>query len=100
VTAPTPQQILDTPMGQNDAGVDTVRAYLAELLYLVWEHEDGFSGKRPFGNSGWQSEVHEALIRAGHLDGTFDEDGYLDDYDRREANRLVLQAIRSLGGVR
>ena len=32
----------------------TVKDYLKTLLHTLWDEEDGFSGKRPFGNSGWQ----------------------------------------------
>ncbi len=60
-----PAEILALPMGPNDAGVDTVRDYLKALLLRVWTEEEGFSGKRPFGNSGWKNEVYDALIRGG-----------------------------------
>lgn len=65
--APTPGQVLATPMGPNDAGAQTVRGYLVELLATVWREEEGFSGKRPFGNSGWQHELCDALAAVGYV---------------------------------
>jgi hypothetical protein len=48
---------LDLKLPENDAGADTVRDYLKALLLKLWEEEEGFSGKRPFGNSGWKHEL-------------------------------------------
>ena len=57
---------LDLELPENDAGASTVRHYLWCLLHAVWTEEEGFNGKRPFGNSGWQHEVTGPLIEA-HL---------------------------------
>ena len=46
----------------------TVRGYLETLLATLWRDEEGFSGKRPFGNSGWQSDVTRALAVAGFVE--------------------------------
>lgn len=95
----TPRQILDTPMQENDAEAATIGAYLAALLLGVWNEGEGFDGKRPFGNSSWEGEVHEALVRAGHVTGTIDSDGYLDpltDEAEQTAQALVEAAIRTL----
>lgn len=98
MTDPTPQQILDTPMPpDNDAGAANVRGYLIALLSKLWLHEADFSSKRPFGNSGWSYDVYGPLAKAGLIEGTFDEDGYIEDVDTREADRLILAAIASLG---
>lgn len=56
---------LDVELDENDANADTVRAYLAVLLTAVLEEEESFSGKRPFGNSGWLREITEPLREAG-----------------------------------
>jgi hypothetical protein len=95
----TPQQILDTPMGENDADAPTVRDYLVKLLHDLWHHGMDFNTKRPFGNSGWHYEVYRALVRAGHITGQFDEDGCLDDCDIDLGDRLVREAINSLAGA-
>ena len=65
---PTPQQILDAPMGPNDIDAQTVREYLAVLLATVWREEEGFDGKRPFGNSGWQHDLCHALAASGYVE--------------------------------
>ena len=54
----------------SDAGDGlTVRQYLCRLLADVWRDGECFDGKRPFGNSGWQSEVITALVDAGFIAG-------------------------------
>ncbi len=60
----------------SDAGNQiTVRDYFRELLTALWEEKEGFSGKRPFGNSGWEYEVHIALAKAGFVDlGKWDDE--------------------------
>ncbi len=94
---PTPQQILDCPLSDNDAQAGTVREYLTKLLALVWEDGETFNGKRPFGNSGWDGEIVIGLVRAGYVTGELDEDGYLDTADWDAAQRLVAEAIQHLG---
>lgn len=61
----TGQMILSIPMGDNDAGAATIRQYLVALANTVWWEGEGFSGKRPFGNSGWEHEMLEALESFG-----------------------------------
>jgi hypothetical protein len=104
VTAVTPEQVAEVlacPMGENDADAATVRDYLVALLRELWEAEDGFSGKRPFGNSGWQTgEVYRALRLGGVVDDTLvrlDEDGYVESCVYAPLERLMLAAIDSLG---
>lgn len=99
VDANTARRVLDLPLPTNDAGAATVRDYLIGLLALVWEHEQGFNGKRPFGNSGWQYDIYVPLVRAGILPGTFNEYDELNAFDHREADKLILAAIAELGRV-
>lgn len=84
---------------ENDAGVATVRGYLVKLLQTLWQEGECFDGKRPFGYSGWQSDVHLALVNAGLVAGTCDADGCLSQVDERAANALVLAAIGELAPV-
>ena len=78
----------------SDAGDDlTVREYLRTLLTTLWEEEEGFSGKRPFGNSGWKYELFRPLIAAGLIEeGTLDSEGYVDSVGNGDAyvNDLIL----------
>lgn len=87
-------EILDLPMSENDAGAKTVRGYLKRLLMELWEQGEGFSGKRPFGNSDWEYDIYHALATAGKAPGTVDEDGFPED--TTEAHKLVRHAIWDL----
>jgi hypothetical protein len=46
-------------------GEVSIREYFAALLSAVWEEQEGFSGKRPFGNSGWYCDLRDALATVG-----------------------------------
>jgi hypothetical protein len=75
----------------------TLRAYLKELLLTVWDEEEGFSGKRPFGNSGWQHDLAGALIRAGVDDiGRVDGDGWIEKLDGPAFQKLMHEAMEAL----
>ncbi len=87
--------VLSIPMQDNDAGAATIRDYLIALVACVWEDGEGFSGKRPFGNSGWNHDLYEALARAGAIESTVDEYGYY-DYDVEQARRLIDEAIKAM----
>ena len=97
----TPREVLDLPMDEldNDAQALTIRGYLTALLARLWEDKEGFNGKRPFGNSGWEGDVYVALVKGGVIQGTLDEDGYLDECDDEGADALIAAAILELGGV-
>lgn len=80
----------------SDAGDNlTVRDYLHELLSRLWERGEGFSGKRPFGNSGWDYELYAPLVAGGFIPGTLDEDGYVDTVDKKIAEAYVFKLIRA-----
>lgn len=95
----TSRLVLATPMGYNDAGAATVAQYLAILLDTVWDEGEAFSGKRPFGSSGWHHEVYRALAAAGHIAATEDPDGGYTEMDTDTADQLIRDAIRTLGDV-
>lgn len=97
--------VLDLPMGQNDADAATVRGYLKALLTKLWNEGEGFSGKRPFGNSGWEYDLYFPLVKAGRVAGeleTYETHGgdereslaRIDDKDA--ANELIFEAIDQL----
>lgn len=99
---PTPAQVLNTPMDDNDADADTIREYLIELLTALWAKGSNFSSKRPFGSSSWCYELYRPLAKAGYVKATFDEDGYLADMSGEEqakADNLITDAIKHLGEV-
>lgn len=83
----TTDDVLNCEMEQpNDAQAATIRDYLKALLLAVWDEAEGFSGKRPFGNSGWMYDVYASLERAG-LARTDDDSN---------ADALVRDAIKAL----
>ena len=74
----------------------TIKEYLKALLRTLWQEGEGFSGKRPFGNSGWQYDLYTPLIQHGLVSGKLDEEGYIADIDERAAYQTVLNLINVL----
>lgn len=87
--------ILDILMDDNDADALTVRDYLKALLRQLWIEGEGFSGKRPFGNSAWEYELYYPLVKAGVIQGQI-VDGYLENVDYRAGRQVIMDAIESL----
>jgi hypothetical protein len=108
----TPKEALDLAFFSQDLyEVLTIRKYFKTLLRTLWEEGEGFSGKRPLGNSGWQYDLEIPLIAAGLLEGTLEvtgEDGNPADYDpddryldvsadcRGDLDAIVLKLIDAL----
>jgi hypothetical protein len=91
------KEILNARVEGGEIGTCTVREYLITLLENLWMEKDSFSGKRPFGNSGWQFDLYQALITAGLLPGVINEEGYLDEFEAQiQADAMILEAIESL----
>lgn len=86
---------LDTAFVSHDIGETTVREYLKALLEEVLIDGEGFSGKRPFGNSGWEYDIARPLISAGVLKGELDEDGGA-NFDRTDWAALVPELVGAL----
>jgi hypothetical protein len=78
--------ILDLPMQENDANAKTVRDYMKALLTQVITQKEGFSGKRPFGNSAWEYDMHEALFRSKLVE--WDDD--------QTAEKMIIEAIKEM----
>lgn len=92
------EKVLNTPMQPNDADAATIRGYLIALLAKVWAEGECFNGKRPFGNSSWECEIYEALVRAELIEGVLDEGG-LADCDTDAADCLIVDAITTWGEI-
>lgn len=94
------KDILDLPIEDSDIGTTTIRNYLKALLIELWEEESGFSGKRPFGNSGWKHDLFIPLVKAGIVDGRFEDYGDGDedlvDLDYDMADHTILMCIKAL----
>lgn len=91
-------EILDVEFDSNDLGrTVTVREYFKELLLALWREGEGFSSKRPLGNSSWQWDIYYALADAGVIEQWGDPDEPDVDVDR--ADEKILAAIDvALGG--
>ena len=95
--------ILDIKMEENDADAETIRDYLKELLTQLWRKSETFSGKSPFGDSGWEYDLYKP-IATNHLVDVdyFDENDDKDDweniasFDEKKANKLIFDAIEQL----
>lgn len=78
----TPAEALDLRFDDPDTGENmTIREYFRLLLTTLYEEGEGFSGKRPLGNSGWDTNLEAVLIQHGCIAGEvthIEEDG--DDY--------------------
>jgi hypothetical protein len=77
----------------------TIRDYLHKLLVALWEQGEGFSGKRPFGNGGWDWQLRDSLIACGYIPGTIklDEDGDFLDAEEEEGvewSQMVTELIK------
>ena len=92
----TGKLILMLTMQPNDANAATVREYLLALLKEVWREGEGFNGKRPFGNSGWESELFTTLAWADLITAERDDSGYYYGFDESEGRRLIELAIDAL----
>lgn len=95
-------KILQTSMGENDADAETIGEYLIKLSATCWDEEDGFSGKRPFGNSGWVYELYTALAHAypEELKVVWydyeDDFSELQDFDKKVAIEYINTAYQAL----
>jgi hypothetical protein len=89
---PNLEAMLKLPIDPDDPE-ETILDYLHKLLKTLWEEGEGFNGKRPFGDSGWEYQLYEPLVRAGFVEGEIDEDGYVEDFNEDIANQLVFGLI-------
>lgn len=91
-----PTVILNLPMQDNDASAKTIRDYLHALLKTIWSEGECFSGKRPFGNSGWEYELYTTLVANKVVNGEIEiHDGWHDlvEVDTEAANQVIFDLI-------
>lgn len=98
--------ILDTPIDPADddsgytlGGAKTVREFFAKCLIMLWEEGEGFSGKRPFGDSGWENRVLFSIAKYRNVPGEdgaplVDEDGYFNSIDP-DAEEEILDELQA-----
>ncbi len=78
----------------------TIRDYFKKQLSTLWAEGESFSGKRPFGNSGWEGCLEAVLIQHHCIPGAveIDEDGDLSvfEVDDRAYQAFVQKMIEAL----
>ena len=85
-------------------GIITIGDYLIELLTQLWEQEERFSGKRPFGNSGWKFDLYNTLLKNKLVRGEYvietDRDGeaWMGVYEINDidADDIIQECISSI----
>lgn len=92
--------VLDLPMDDYDSGAHSIREYLTKLLLMLWRERDGFSGKRPFGNSNWDWDLYLPLVQASLVSGEITAEGDLVGFDEAAADAAIESAIKALGGLK
>lgn len=94
----TNQAILNIPFYSDDLNdTVTIKEYLKELLVTLWKEGEGFSGKRPFGNSGWESDLYLPLVEHNVLHGKIDNEfGDLLEVDKKQGHKLILDLINEV----
>lgn len=88
------EEILELRIKEDEP--ETVREYLVSLLEALWEEGEGFSGKRPGRNSGWEYDLFAPLVRVGLVTGKLDEYGSVEECNERKARKVIANVIRSL----
>lgn len=99
----THKEMLDYHSFFSDCDATTLREYFHTLLLMLWVEGEGFSSKRPFGNSGWDNDVYLALVEMKAVKGVIHrEDGYseLEDCDYGKANKLVEKLLKEMCSVK
>jgi len=89
-------KILDLTIREEFQLPPTIGAFFRESMKKLWIEDEGFSGKRPFGNSDWKHGIYHALYDGGLIRGKTDEEGYLTWWDRKEADKLILSALSAM----
>lgn len=79
-----------------DLSTCSIQFYLIELAKRCWTYEEGFSGKRPLGNSGWKYDVYFALAEGGFIKGKKNEHHDWEDIDVDLADQIILKCFESL----
>lgn len=74
----------------------SISEYFKELLVTLWEKEEVFSGKHPFGNSGWKYDIYTCLVKNGAVAGTLDEEGYLYSINDKAADEIIFSCMKDM----
>jgi hypothetical protein len=92
----TYEEILDLEFISIDLNMKiSIKEYLKKLLKTLWKEGEGFSGKRPFGNSGWQFDIVYVLIMKNLIKGQIDGNNVV-EVDWKEVDSLMEKIINTL----
>ena len=83
----------------SDAGNNlTLRQYFEKLLITLWKEGEGFSGKQPFGNSGWKYDIFSLLSENGFIPNGESKgyDGQFIEINEKEADDFVMELIKEV----
>lgn len=86
-------EALDVKYKFTDCKANSIREYMHALLHTLFDEGEGFSGKRPFGNSCWEYDIIQVLVKHKFVKGSLDEDGSVNDYDRVETWKFIFKMI-------
>lgn len=80
---PTPQELLAMEIDSQDGKTYTLLQYLTELNSRLFAYPRGFDGAKPLGEDDWKvQDIAYSLIINGYIDGRYDGDGKVLDYNR------------------
>jgi len=88
------KDILKLPM-RNDCGPVTIGETLRAMLRNLIIEGEGFSGKRPLGDSDWYAQFAIALIDGQVVEGIVDSDGEPSEYDWKKVDKALLKAVEA-----
>ena len=101
INDPEKESLLNKMFYAEDIGeILTLREYLCMLLTTLWEEKEGFSGKRPFGDSCWELSIYRLLVDQKVIDGEIDEDSYLKIFDQQSADAIIKDLIHEMCGTK
>lgn len=74
----------------------TIKDFFKELLTTLFKEGECFSGKRPFGNSGWEWDLKICLVKNGIIKGKYDSKYDDWNFDSEEADKKIFELIKEL----
>lgn len=90
MTVMTIGEILKLPVEEE---AENIGAFLHKLLITLWVEGEGFSGKRPFGDSNWDFVLYKTLVNFEVVDGSIDEYGNLESFNEEAADQIIRLCI-------
>jgi len=86
----------DVVFYSNDLRRDiTVRDFFKQLMLVLFAKSDDFSGKRPFGNSGWTHDLEKTAVMNDFVQGVIDSDGYVQNIHSEAFDDLMFETIKN-----